>query len=101
MIGLWLYERKDNGMNKKKSQSNINPGIADIHPGPVVSMPLTGIGGLKAYITAQEKAGRELFDMVMHEKGTDEELRNLVTHRALLELILLTIALKTASTGSE
>jgi len=52
---------------------------------------VTGLGELHDYLEDQDANGRKLFDMIVNEIGTDEELRTLITRRSLLSLILHTI----------
>lgn len=52
---------------------------------------VTGLKALDDYQKNQDANGRKLFDMIVKEIGTDQELRSLITHRSLLSLILYTI----------
>ena len=80
---------------KETSKNPLNPGIAGLQQDRILSLPSSGIAALynqnQEYIKAQKEAGKNLFDMVVNEEGTDDELRALVTQRSLLELLLLTI----------
>lgn len=52
---------------------------------------VTGLGELHDYLKDQDANGRKLFDMVVNELGTDDELKSLITRRSLLSLVLHTI----------
>jgi hypothetical protein len=52
---------------------------------------VTGLGELNDFLKDQDANGRKLFDLLVNEIGTDEELRSLITRRSLLSLILHTI----------
>ena len=52
---------------------------------------VTGLGELHDYLKGQDANGRKLFDMLVNEIGTDEDLKSLISRRSLLSLILHTI----------
>ncbi len=51
----------------------------------------TGIAGLHQYTQAQKDAGKLMFDLVLNEDGTDEDLQMLMSHAALFEVILASL----------
>ena len=53
---------------------------------------IAGLEALRRQLDIQDENGITLFNMIVQEKGTDKELRSLVTHRSLLNLILHTVA---------
>ncbi len=59
----------------------------------------SGLSGLLANSKANKTAARQLFLMVASEKGTDVELKALVSQRSLLELIFFIIDLKARSSA--
>jgi hypothetical protein len=52
---------------------------------------ITGLGELHDYLNDQDANGIKLFNMLVNEIGTDEDLKSLITRRSLLSLILHTI----------
>ena len=52
---------------------------------------ITGLKELREYLKAQDANGRKLFDMIVKEIGTDDELRDLITHRSLFSLVIHSI----------
>lgn len=52
---------------------------------------ITGLEDLREYLKAQDANGRKLFDMIVNEIGTDDELRDLITHRSLFSLVIHSI----------
>jgi hypothetical protein len=58
---------------------------------PGIQASDVGLGFLTARQKKQKADGALLLEMVLGEQGDDRDLQGLVSHRALLELILLTI----------
>ncbi len=52
---------------------------------------ITGLEELREYLKNQDANGRKLFDMIVNEIGTDDELRDLITHRSLFSLVIHSI----------
>ncbi len=50
-----------------------------------------GIVGLDNLIKAQIEVGKLIFDMVLNEEGSDNDLKQLVTHGVLLQTILASL----------
>jgi len=62
-------------------------------PDPEQTLRL-GIEGLYEWHKEQVANGKKLFRLVQNESATDDELKSLVTHRSLLELIFTVIDLQ-------
>lgn len=50
-----------------------------------------GIIGIDSLRQAESAAGKLLFDMVMYEEGSDQDLQRLISHRVLLQTIFATL----------
>jgi hypothetical protein len=50
-----------------------------------------GIMAVDALIKAETAAGKLVFDMVMYEEGSDQDLQRLISHRVLLQTIFATL----------
>jgi hypothetical protein len=66
-------------------------------PESIISLPGTEARGIAALPAARtyvaKEAAKELFTLVSKEQGSTEQLRQLVRHESLLELVLLSIDL--------
>ena len=50
-----------------------------------------GIMGIDSLRQAESAAGKLIFDMVMYEEGSEQDLQQLISHRVLLQTIFATL----------
>jgi len=60
---------------------------------------LKGLAELHEVIELDKKAAKQLFKLTTEERGTTEEIRNLVTHGSILELIYMSIDMTRSAKG--